>query len=154
MTRAFLTRPGLGFTFEILSHVKFLNSMGIKSYICWPNDDKVLDPYKIIFTFLRWNSDLCPVLKDLVFNPKTSVIVFEARLCFTLNISNAKVWRFFWCVVTELPFFNSSVKEEVKSLDDTQCSFVKFVSSIIQWPAMIHPYQWAVPKLWHTIRFH
>ena len=41
---------------KALSDVKFNNSMGIRSHICRPNDDKVWDPYRTVFTFLRWNS--------------------------------------------------------------------------------------------------
>ena len=93
--------------FKALSDVKFLDSMGIRSHICGPNDDKVSNPYITVFMFLRWNSDLL-----LVFSLKTSVIISGARLYFTLNISIAKICRFFWCVVTELSFFNSSVKKK------------------------------------------
>ena len=46
--RALLSRPGLD--------VKFVNSMGIRSHICGPNDDKVSDPYITVFTFLRLDS--------------------------------------------------------------------------------------------------
>ena len=126
-----------------LSETKFLNSMGIRSHICRPNDDKVSDPYITVFIFLRWNSDLLLMSKDLVFNLKTSVIISWARLCFTLNISIAKFCRSFWCIVNELSFFSHSVKEELKSLKTRQCSFTKCFNSIIRWAAMIHSYRWA-----------
>ena len=95
-----------------LSDVKFLNFMGIRFHIYGPYDDKVSDPYIKVFTFLRWNSDLSLVLKDLVFNLKTSVIISRSRLCSTLNIWIPKFCRFIWCIVTELLFFNSLAKEE------------------------------------------
>ena len=130
------------------SDVKFLNSIGRISHICGRDDDKVSDLYITVFTFLHWNSDLFLVSKDLVFNLKTPVIISGARLCFTLNISIAKFCRFFLCILTELFFFQQFGKRSSKIiLDKTQCSFVKCVNSIIQRPAMIHPYQWVVPKL-------
>ena len=126
-----------------LSEIKFLNSMGVRSHISRFNDDKVSDPYITVFIFLRWNSDLFLMSKDLIFNLKTSVIISWARLCFTLNILIAKFCRSFWCIVNELPFFSRSVKEELKSLKARQGSFTKCFNSIIRWAAMIHSYLWA-----------
>ena len=70
--------------------------MGIRSHICGSNDDKVLNPYITVFTFMAWNSDFCLVLQDLVFNMKTSFTTYGVRLRFTLNISIAKLCRFFY----------------------------------------------------------
>ena len=89
------TEQDLILLLKALSDVKFVNSLGIRSHICGPKDDKVSDPFITIFTFLRWNLDLCLVLKDLVFNLKTSVTISGARLCFTLSISISKFCRIF-----------------------------------------------------------
>ena len=70
--RALLSRPGLD--------VKFVNSMGIRSHICGPNDDEVSDPYITVLHSCVWIQVikclvLFLVLKGLVFNLKTSVII-------------------------------------------------------------------------------
>ena len=50
------------------------------------------------------------------FISKTSVIISGAKLFFTLNISVANIWRFRWCIVTELSSSKRPLKVSLLSL--------------------------------------
>ena len=106
---------------KALSDVKFLNSMGIRPYICTPNEDKVSDPYITVLRFLHWNADLCLILKDLVFNLKTSVIISAARLMFYFKHFNCQRLQIFLIHSYWVVFFGKKRSEII--VDKTQCPF-------------------------------
>ena len=137
--------------FKALSDVKFLNSMVMRSHICGPNEGKVSDPYipALEFRFVSGVKRPSFQSKDLSHN-------FWSEFMFYFKHFICQILQIILCIVTGLSFFNSLVKEKVKSLQirHSALSWSVLILLFSDLPAMIHPYQWAVPKLSHKISFH
>lgn len=89
-----------GLLFVFHSHISFLNYSGNLIFL--------ISEVKNVVLFL-W-------LYGTVLKEKILLLISSAKLFLTLNISYASVFRLYWCIITDLSFFKSFKKVELKLL--------------------------------------
>ena len=99
------------FSLNIPNEFALLISLGINPHILGASEDMLSVP-KCTVRFLRLcSSGSFLRLYGFCIKWKVSFIILGPKSCFVLQISVARIYRFFWCMFTDLLLFNKSSKE-------------------------------------------